>query len=137
MSFIHVVTCCNPQKNCPFRSFAGSPKANVLHPFPLHRGWDQLGGSGECLGAGEPIVGSYPVRPTQPGNTWDFGGGEFWLLEHWNNNVIVVIIVIHYIYIYQDCIDIMEWDPEVFYDSMFKVVLMAILKVLCFSKLMF
>ena len=61
----------------------------MFHPFPLHRGWDQLGGSGECLGAGEPIVGSHPVRPTQLKNTWDFGGCEFWLLEHWNNNIAI------------------------------------------------
>lgn len=103
----------------------------MFHPFPLHCGWDQLGGSGECLGAGEPIVGSHPVRQLNS-KTPGFWGCEFWLLEHWNSNTIVtivVIIVIQYIYIYQDCIDFMKWDPEVLYGLMFRGVLMAILKI--------
>lgn len=29
--------------------------------------------------------------------------------------IILIVIVIHYIYIYQNCIDFMKWDSEVFY----------------------
>ena len=115
-----------------------------------------MGGSGECLGAGEPIVGSYPVRQLNP-ETPGFGGCEFgcaleltilrlqiakklvglhrrWKLSIESAVAIIIFIycyyiVIHYIYIYQDCINFIEWDPEVFYGLMFRGVLMAILKI--------